>query len=71
MTQRINEKLGAWLLIDGHNQQLLADELSITRPTLSSRLCGKSQWKWEEVVRISKLTECTLNELACIDVSEN
>jgi len=64
MTQRINEKLGAWLLEDGHNQELLAKEIGITRPTLRGRLNGDSKWNWEEVVRVSEITGASLNELA-------
>ena len=63
-TQRINEKLGAWLLEDGHTRDLLAQELGMTRPTLANRLNGKSRWEWDEVIRVSKLVDCTLNDLA-------
>lgn len=64
MTQIINEKLGAWLLVNGNTRDKLADEIGITRPTLASRLKGESKWSWDEVIKISKLTDCTLNELA-------
>lgn len=64
MTQIINEKLGAWLLVNGNTYQKLADEIGITRPTLASRLDGESKWKWEEVIKISHVTGASLNELA-------
>lgn len=67
MGNRINEKVGAWLLISGHNQEILARKLGITRPTLSSRLKGDSKWTWDEVIIIAKTTDCSLNYLAGID----
>lgn len=63
MTNKINEKAGAWLLVSGNTQAKLAEALGITRPTLSGRLSGDSKWTWEEVVKLSRLTGCTLNEL--------
>ena len=63
-TQKINEKLGAWLLEEGHNRDLLAKELGMTRPTLQNRINGTAKWEWEEVIKVSQLTNCTLNELA-------
>ncbi|MBQ9002171.1 MAG: helix-turn-helix transcriptional regulator [Eggerthellaceae bacterium] len=67
-TQKINEKLGAWLIEDkSHTRNKLAEELGMTRPTLQNRLNGTSKWEWEEVVRVSQLTGCTLNELAEVD----
>ena len=64
MTQIINEKLGAWLLMTGNSREKLADEIGITKPTLASRLSGNSGWKWEEVVKVSQITGTSLNELA-------
>ena len=66
-TQRINEKLGAWLLKDGNTRDQLAQELGMTRPTLATRLNGTSRWEWEEVVKVSRLTSCSLDWLAEID----
>lgn len=64
MNQLINEKLGAWLLAEGHTKEVLAAEIGITRPTLNSRLSGQSRWLWDEVVQVARITGCTLNELA-------
>lgn len=64
MTDRINEKLGAWLLQPGNDRDKLAELIGITRPTLGQRLAGRSQWKWSEVVRVSEITGCSLDELA-------
>ena len=64
MNDRINEKLGAWLLREGNTRSKLADEIGISRPTLNSRLDGKSKWLWDEVVIIARLTGCSLNDLA-------
>ncbi len=66
-TQRINEELGAWLLIKGNTRDKLAEELGMSRPTLRNRINGTAKWEWEEVVKISALTGCSLNELAEID----
>lgn len=67
MTDRINEKLGAWLLREGNTRELLAHEIGISRPALLARLNGTSKWYWEEVVRVAKLTESDLNDLAGIN----
>lgn len=67
MDERINEKLGAWLLITGNTRTILAKELGISRPTLSGRLSGATKWKWDEVVEISRLLNCSLNDLADIN----
>ena len=61
-TQRINEKVGA-LLLDGMTRDQLSDELGMTRRTLSSRTKGASKWKWDEVVRLSTIAGCSLEEL--------
>lgn len=66
MNKVINEKIGAWLLVAGNTRDKLADSIGITRPTLASRLNGDSRWYWEEVIKISKITGATLNELAGI-----
>ena len=66
MTERINEKLGAWLLGEGHTRELLAQGIGITRPTLQTRLDGTSKWYWSEVVKVAEITNSDLNELAGI-----
>ena len=66
MTDRINEKLGAWLLKEGHTRELLANEIGISRPALLARLNGTSNWNWEEVVRVAQITDSDLNDLAGI-----
>ena len=66
-TQRINEKLGAWLLADGNTRETLAKELGMTRPTLATRLNGTSKWEWEEVINVSRLTSCSLDWLAGVE----
>ena len=63
-TQRINEKLGAWLLIEGNTRDELAKELGMTRPTLANRLNGTTKWEWDEVLKISRLVGCSLDWLA-------
>ena len=64
MDERINEKLGAWLLKEGNTQALLASLIGISRPTLTGRLSGKTKWNWEDVVRISGIVNVSLDELA-------
>ena len=60
----IREKIGAWLLGEGHTRELLASELGMTRPTLADRLNGTTKWRWDEVIEIARITNCSLNELA-------
>lgn len=64
MTQRINEKIGAYLLESGSSREALADSLGITRPTLRSRLNGETEWRWGEVIKIAEITKSSMNELA-------
>ena len=61
-TQRINEKVGA-LLLNGMTRDQLAQELGMTRRTLTNRINGQAKWEWEEVIRLSRLADCTLEEL--------
>jgi DNA-binding XRE family transcriptional regulator len=61
-TQRINEKVGA-LLLGGMTRDQLSKELGMTKRSLYNRTSGKSKWEWEEVVRLSNLADCTLEEL--------
>ena len=64
MNARINEKLGAWLLKEEHTKSMLAEILGMSRPTLNSRLAGRSKWTWDEAIEVAELTKCTLNDLA-------
>lgn len=60
---RVNEKIGAWLL-EGHTRDELAKGIGMSRPTLRSRIEGRSEWKWSEVVKVAEVTGSTLDELA-------
>ena len=66
MTDRINEKLGAWLLKEGHTREILAQNIGISRPALLARLNGSSKWTWDEVIKVAEIVGCDLNELAGI-----
>jgi len=70
MENKINEKVGAWLLVNGNTQEMLAQKIGITRPTLASRLKGESKWTWDEVVQIAQITDCSLNYLAGFDMTD-
>ena len=60
---RIAEKVGAYLLQEGHTRESLAAELGITRPTLNSRLRGESDWMLKEIIKLAEITHCTPNDL--------
>lgn len=62
--QIIQEKLGAWLIRESKTQGNLAKELGISRQTLMERLRGRTQWKWNEVLEISRVTDTPLDVLA-------
>ena len=64
MTDKINEKLGAWLLKDGNTRDALSKKLNISRPALQNRLNGTSKWYWHEIVKVAEITGSTLDELA-------
>ena len=66
MTDKINEKLGAWLLENGNTREVLAKRIGISRPALQARLSGTAKWNWEEVIKVSQITGCDMNELAGI-----
>ena len=66
MTERINEKIGAWLLEEGNSRSLLAKEIGISRPALNKRLAGSTKWNWNEVIIVAQITGTSLNELAGI-----
>lgn len=64
MASRVNEKIGAWLLLRVENtKETLADELNMSRPTLYSRIRGDSEWTWDEILKLAQLCECTPNDL--------
>lgn len=65
-TQKINEKVGA-LLLGGMTREQLSGELGMTKRTLYNRTSGKSKWEWEEVIRLSNLVDCSLEELVDAD----
>lgn len=64
MNERINEKVGAWLLEEGNSRSLLAQRIGLSRPALNKRLDGRTKWKWDEVIEVARITGCSLNELA-------
>ena len=57
-------KVGAWLLKNGNTRQGLAQMIGISRPALNNRLDGKTKWNWNEVLIVSQVLGCPLNELA-------
>lgn len=62
----INEKVGAWLLVNGHTRDELAAAVGITRPTLNARIDGAAPWKFAEVVKLADVLGVSLNALAGI-----
>jgi len=66
MKRFINEKIGAWLIEQGNSRKELAEALGMSRPTLNGRLDGATKWSWEEVVKLSGIIGCSLDELAGI-----
>lgn len=63
MISKINEKVGAWLLVDGNTKQLLANELDISTVTLNKKLGGETDWSWSQVCKIADLIGCELSDL--------
>lgn len=66
MNKYINEKIGAWLLSEGNTREKLAAEIGISRPALNNRIDGITKWDWDDVVAISRVIGCSLNDLAGI-----
>lgn len=63
MNVKLNEKIGAWLLIPGHTKHELASLLGISHQTLNNRLDGTYDWQWQEVKALSELFGCTVDSL--------
>ena len=60
---KINEKVGAWLLIEGNTKQRLASALDISTVTLNKKLAGETDWLWSQVCQIADLIGCELEDL--------
>lgn len=60
--KRINEKIGSWLIKKGNSKTKLANILSISPATLNKRINGSSPWRWDEIVAMSELFECSMDE---------
>ena len=63
---RINEKIGAWLLEKGHTQTKLAGILGISTVCLGDKISGKTDWSWSQAKILANLFGCSLDELAGI-----
>lgn len=61
---RINEKVAAWLMLEGNSMGKLADELGINRATLRLKLRGQNDWTWSQAIALADIIGCTPNELA-------
>ena len=60
---KINEKIGAWLLIEGNTKLQLASALGISTVTLNKKLSGETEWLWSQVCTIADLIGCSLSDL--------
>lgn len=61
---KITEKVGGWLQRPGATKKDMAETLGITVVSLTNKLQGDTPWMWSEVVKISEIVGCTLDELA-------
>lgn len=59
---RINEKVGIWLLEPTNTRKKLADLLGFSTVTLSKKLAGKTDWTWSEVKKLAGILGCSLDE---------
>lgn len=60
---KINEKVGAWLLVKGNTKQGLASMLGISVSTLANRLDGSYGWSWEEACALAHVLNVSIAEL--------
>lgn len=60
---QINKKIGEYLLKPGNSRTALAREIGLSTFTLNSRIAGKSEWKWGEVVKLAEVIGCSLDDL--------
>lgn len=60
--EKINEKLGAWLLIEGNTKSKLASALGISTVTINKKLSGETEWVWSQVCAIADLVGCTVDD---------
>ncbi len=63
MTQNLQDAIGGWLLGEGHTKTALAESLGISTRTLNSRLSGKTQWSWPEMLVLKQLLGLSLESL--------
>lgn len=59
----INAKLATWLLDSSNTKGSLAEALGLSTNTLTNRIEGKSEWKWDEVCKMADFLGCQLQEL--------
>lgn len=52
---QINKEIGAWLLISGNTQSLLAKKLGMSRPTLITRIKSPETWSLGEVKKLAEI----------------
>lgn len=61
--EKLNGKIGAWLLDPKHTKAALADALGIHVNTLTSRLSGETEWYLSEAIKVCKFIGFSIDEL--------
>ena len=65
-TKTIADNINRYRKLRKVTQKALASELGMTANSLRSKMCGESEWKWSEILKLSEITGMTPTELAGI-----
>ncbi|AEB07379.1 putative phage repressor [Coriobacterium glomerans PW2] len=61
--EMIAEQVRLWLSKDGNSMDALAGKLNLSSADLQKKLSGKSEWYWSQVLTISEVLGCRLEDL--------
>lgn len=68
MDNRITETIAAnvdeYRKSNRMTKRVLADALGMNYNSLRNKMCGKSEWKWSEIMKLAEMTGMTPDELA-------
>ena len=64
ITQSIDRAIAYYMVDNGLSQKQMASLLDMTANTLRQKRSGKSDWSWTEALKLSRILDKSLDELA-------
>lgn len=61
--ESIRERIGAYLAKTGESKKSLADQLDMSRGTLSQKMSGRTEFTLAEAKTLARILGCTVDEL--------